>query len=679
MKKANRKNRKFENNNIPLQEETLLLRKYIFEKFSKANKFILKSNLSNYQINCIKKYFETKPFIICNSDKNVGWVIMDKEMYNSLSLKHLNENDKVYKKLNHNPLISTFDKLNDKLIYLLNNGHISQRFYKQLIPRESCKPGKFKILIKLHKKNFGIRPIINNINHPTECLSYFLDLFLQPYVKSSKSYIKDSQNLIQFCEDLEYDKKKYFKYSCDFESLYTNIDTEDAIELITYHFKNSIDNFDFSIVALNEILKLVLNNNIFSFNNSFYIQLNGLAMGSKCGPTIANTYVSILEENWLNLYQPKVYKRFIDDIFILSDYEIDLSILNSSFKNLKLNTIYDFEVQFLDLLISNDPNFNRIKFRLYLKPTNTFQYLYSSSNHPSHIFKNIPKSLFIRIRRICTEYIDYLYFSRKLIAQLLKRGYKYEFLIKICLSIGKEERKELLPYKNKEIVNRIYCKNNFKYIINYDLNYIDLKKDFNQISINLKDNFKWLKDFKFSVLFSSSENFNKVFINYSRNNKFLNDDSISCINTCKILDCYTCSFLFNKNFIKINTFQIPVINNRICNTSNIIYILICVRCNYFYIGQSGRNFKIRFSEHIKNILGFMNLSKNNSEVASHFNLKRHNYKTDLKFCIFKKDIYNLEHRLSIETDLINIFMSLKFKILNAKIPNIKYISKFAFS
>jgi hypothetical protein len=83
LKKANRKNRKFENNNIPLQEETLLFRKYIFEKFSKANKFILKSNLSNYQINCIKKYFETKPFIICNSDKNVGWVIMDKEMYNS--------------------------------------------------------------------------------------------------------------------------------------------------------------------------------------------------------------------------------------------------------------------------------------------------------------------------------------------------------------------------------------------------------------------------------------------------------------------------------------------------------------------------------------------------------------------------------------------------------------------
>ena len=58
-----------------------------------------------------------------------------------------------------------------------------------------------------------------------------------------------------------------------------------------------------------------------------------------------------------------------------------------------------------------------------IKPTNTFSYLITSSNYPKFIFKNIVKSLFIRIRRICSDFSDYLYFSRLLTFQLQKRGY----------------------------------------------------------------------------------------------------------------------------------------------------------------------------------------------------------------------------------------------------------------
>ena len=328
-------------------------------------------------------------------------------------------------------------------------------------------------------------------------------------------------------------------------------------------------------------------------------------MGSKCGPTIANIYVSILEE----INHPLVYKRFIDDIFIMSEIEIDQNDLGNSFKNLKLNITHSTEVQFLDVLISNDEHFNRIKFKLYVKPTNTFQYLYFNSNHPVHIFKNIPKSLFIRIRRICTNYIDYLFYSRKLIAQLLKRGYDFKFLIKICLTLGKVNRNELIPYKDKETINRVYCNNNFKYIINYDINYLDLKLDFNIISNKLIKNYNWLKDFKFSVLFSSSSNLNNILINNNHNSILLKSNYISYKDTCESLNCSTCFYLYNRNYIKINSFQFPVYNNKICNSSNIVYILICIRCNYFYVGQSGREFKVRFSEHIKSIQKFVNLSK----------------------------------------------------------------------
>ncbi len=90
-----------------------------------------------------------------------------------------------------------------------------------------------------------------------------------------------------------------------------------------------------------------------------------------------------------------------------------------------------------------------------MKPTNTFCYLHTDSNHPKFIFNNIPKNLFIRIRRICTKYTDYLYLVRKLTVQLLNRGYEFSCLLALVITIGKIDRDVFLPYKNKNNLNRI--------------------------------------------------------------------------------------------------------------------------------------------------------------------------------------------------------------------------------
>ena len=308
-------------------------------------------------------------------------------------------------------------------------------------------------------------------------MSEFIDLFFQPFVHNSESYLKDSQNLLQICEKLIFNKK-WNKYSCDFESLYTNINTKHAINTITEYFSEKISNSAFTIIGLNEILKLILYNNIFTFDKKYYIQINGLAMGTKCGPTFANIYVYILEKNWLRINKPIIYKRYIDDIFIITESDLISSNFKNIFNNLNLNITCNKEVQFLDLLISDDFYFDKLNFKLFLKKTKTFQYLYFTSNHPKHIFENIPKALFLRIRRICNNYMDYLFFARKLMLQLIKRGYKLENLIRMCLIIGKTQREDLIPYKDKEKNNLQYSYKSFKFIMQFDLNYISLKKDY---------------------------------------------------------------------------------------------------------------------------------------------------------------------------------------------------------
>jgi hypothetical protein len=65
----------------------------------------------------------------------------------------------------------------------------------------------------------------------------------------------------------------------------------------------------------------------------------------------------------------------------------------------------------------------KLTYSVYLKPTNSFGYLKPESNHPPHIFSIIPKSLFIRNLRICSNYSDYIIVSILQIEQLLKRRY----------------------------------------------------------------------------------------------------------------------------------------------------------------------------------------------------------------------------------------------------------------
>ena len=62
----------------------------------------------------------------------------------------------------------------------------------------------------------------------------------------------------------------------------------------------------------------------------------------------------------------------------------------------------------------------------------------------------------------------------------------------------------------------------------------------------------------------------------------------------------------------------------------------------------------------------------------HFNKNGHDYKKDVKFCIFNKNIGLLSDRLSMEADLINIFIFLKLNLINSFIPNYNHIKKLSF-
>ena len=90
--------------------------------------------------------------------------------------------------------------------------------------------------------------------------------------------------------------------------------------------------------------------NVFTYKDSYHKQIKGLGMDCIAGPSVANIYVYILERKWLIIHRASIYiyKRFIDDIFMVLKSKLDFSKFEKNFKYLKLTMNSGKTVNFLD-------------------------------------------------------------------------------------------------------------------------------------------------------------------------------------------------------------------------------------------------------------------------------------------------------------------------------------------
>ena len=165
-------------------------------------------------------------------------------------------------------------------------------------------------------------------------------------------------------------------------------------------------------------IKLILENNIFCFNDTYFKQVKGTAMGTKFAPVYATLTIGYLEEKLLNIIEKdydadfqhffKTYwKRFLDDCFIpwtKSEAELKTfhGILNNLHKDIKF-TIQSSpkEQPFLDVMVQNKDG--RLETDIYYKETDSKQYLLFTSCHPRHTKLSIPYNLARRLRTIISE------------------------------------------------------------------------------------------------------------------------------------------------------------------------------------------------------------------------------------------------------------------------------------
>jgi len=148
------------------------------------------------------------------------------------------------------------------------------------------------------------------------------------------------------------------------------------------------------------------------FEESFYRQEEGLPMGCIYGPYVAGIFVYILEIKWYKIEKPLVYFRFIDDTIMALKNRLNFQKFKEYFNYLEFTESNGNIINFLDLNIGFKNITKKLEFSVYIKPKNSFNNLRKNSDHPSHVFAGIPKCLFIRNRRICSEYSDYIFICK---------------------------------------------------------------------------------------------------------------------------------------------------------------------------------------------------------------------------------------------------------------------------
>ena len=282
-----------------------------------------------------------------------------------------------------NFIVNVEKHISDLLKDLKNSEVIFETVYKSLKPRGS-RFGILYGLCKVHKQLDDncppFRPIMSAIKTPTYNLAKFLVPLLEP-ITTNMYTVKNS---FEFSKEIADQDPGLFIASLDVESLFTNIPLEETISVCCDSlFSNNakVDRIDFE-----KLVRAALQNNFFNFEGKIYKQIDGVAMGSRLGPTLANAFLCFHEQIWLNgcpdEFKLVYYRRYVDDIFVLfrspDHLEKFKNHLISKHRNIRFTCEkeHNKSMPFLDVLITRTSN----GFKTYVHHKPTFSGVYLNFN-----------------------------------------------------------------------------------------------------------------------------------------------------------------------------------------------------------------------------------------------------------------------------------------------------------
>lgn len=419
-----------------------------------------RKNLSKKETKAMNDLKEREDIVVTKADKGGAVVVTDVDDYIKEATRQLSDR-KFYKKVEENPTSLHAALVDNAIDGLKLQGHLEEKMANKL-KTSNPKTPRLYLLPKIHKPGNPGRPVVSSIGCHTERISQYVDYHLQPLNKSLPSYVQDTTDFLKKLEALPEVPEGSILVTMDVRSLYTNVPNNEGIDAVKSYLRTRNrpgDGILSKIISTFLMLILTLNN--FVFNDDNYIQINGASMGTKCAPTYSSLFMGKFEEiNILPRIRNSIliYVRYIDDIFFiwkgteeeLLKFFAEINLIHPTIKF--DHTFSKKTTNFLDSKVSIIGN--RLSTSVFTKPTDRKAYLHSKSYHPKSTKDSIAFSQATRLKRLCTEDVEFREATDRLKKDLINRGYKEEKITEEINRASIQNRETLLTYKERESNNR---------------------------------------------------------------------------------------------------------------------------------------------------------------------------------------------------------------------------------
>ena len=335
-------------------------------------------------------------------------VILDKEDYTNKVEEHLSDTN-TYEILTNDPQKQLQGKVNRKLLKLYTEKKFTRPFYENLYCSAAVTP-RFYGLIKTHKENNPIRPIVSFIGSPTYNIAKMLSQVLTPFTNLSEEKVKNSYTAKERIKMIKCNNDDVM-VSFDVKSLFTSVPIDLAVNCVKNAIENNPDllreKTKLSSDDIIDLLKICIHSVTFQWNEKCYKQRHGIPMGSPISVVLAELTMQQIETNMLHSQtdKPKIWIRYLDDVFtiirkdLVDKYLHDLNAVNP-FIQFTTEIESNGNISFLDLHISREINGN-LSFNVYRKPTFSGSYLKFDSYNPQKYKRAVVKALSDRAKKIC--------------------------------------------------------------------------------------------------------------------------------------------------------------------------------------------------------------------------------------------------------------------------------------
>ncbi|KAL0842481.1 hypothetical protein ABMA28_014575 [Loxostege sticticalis] len=357
-----------------------------------------KSNLSREHYLALKNLRSRPELTILRADKGNATVVMDTSDY-KLKMAQLLSDENTYKRVKCDQTNKILKKTSD----LVRKYSEKLSLDDQLLIPSCAKPPKLYGLPKIHKPNAPLRPIVSQIDAPTYKLAQHVAKTLSRLRGTTMAHVKDSYQFISEVKDLHLADDESM-VSFDVQSLFTSLPVQDCIEIT----KRKLAELDMPLEYA-ELLEHCLTSGYLLWDNEFYVQVDGVAMGSPVSPVVADIFMEDFEARALSTapVSPRFYKRYVDDTFTIlptNSVSAFLDHLNSIHPKIQFTMEVEANnrLAFLDVLLTRNPD-HTLSHTVFRKPTHTDKYLNGASHHHPGQLATVGKTLFQRARGICDD------------------------------------------------------------------------------------------------------------------------------------------------------------------------------------------------------------------------------------------------------------------------------------